>query len=194
VSAERVRLPLFPLNTVLYPGGLLPLKVFEQRYVEMTKACLRDGTVFGVCAIREGAEVGEPAVPVAIGCTARIEHWDLPHPNIFHIRARGERRFRVLTTEIAALGLLTCEAELLPADPPAVPDARCRRLLETLIERLGESLFSLPHALDDAAWVGYRLAEILPLDVGTRQALLEIDDPGKRLETVRALLARAGAE
>ncbi|MGA0033351.1 MAG: LON peptidase substrate-binding domain-containing protein, partial [Burkholderiales bacterium] len=78
MTAIPQELPLFPLGTVLFPGGLLPLKIFEQRYVEMIKACLRDSTPFGVCLIREGHEVGVPATPHAVGCLARIEQWDVP--------------------------------------------------------------------------------------------------------------------
>ena len=84
-----LEVPLFPLGTVLFPGGLLPLKVFEQRYVDMTKACLRDSTPFGVCLIREGREIGQPATPQSTGCLATIEQWDVPHPNLFELLARG---------------------------------------------------------------------------------------------------------
>src|SRR3970040_2837022 len=82
---------IFPLNTVLYPEGVLPLKVFEQRYIEMTKACLRDERPFGVCLIREGREVGTAAVPEPVGCLATIESWDMPQLGLFHLvaRARG---------------------------------------------------------------------------------------------------------
>ena len=112
---DTATVPIFPLNTVLFPGGRLPLKIFEQRYVEMTKACVRDGSPFGVCLIREGHEVGDPALPADVGCTAVIEQWDVPHPNLFELLAHGERRFRILRTEVAALGLLVGEAEYLPA-------------------------------------------------------------------------------
>ena len=76
-------IPIFPLSTVLFPGGLLPLRIFEQRYLEMTKTCIRDLTPFGVCLIREGQEVGAPAVPHGVGCTARILQWDMPHLGLF---------------------------------------------------------------------------------------------------------------
>jgi len=193
MSAERFELPLFPLNTVLFPGGVLPLKVFEQRYVEMTKRCVRDGTRFGVCLIREGREVGEPAVPAMIGCTARIGEWEVPHPNLFHLIAHGEERFRVLRTEVAALGLITCEAELLPAEQTtSTPDPLCRDVLAAVVERIGAERFPGPVKLDDAAWVGYRLAEVLPLDTGARQQLLETETADRRLEILRETLIAAG--
>lgn len=190
---DLFELPLFPLNTVLFPGGTLPLKVFEQRYVEMTKLCVRDGSPFGVCLIREGREVGEPAIPTTIGCTARIAQWDVPHPNLFHLVAVGEQRFRIVRSEVAALGLLTCQAELVPAEAAQeAPDALCRKVLAALVERFGAEQFPTPLCLDDAAWVSYRLAEALPLHVDVRQQLLETDAPAARLEVLREILSTAG--
>jgi Lon protease-like protein len=190
---ERIELPLFPLNAVLFPGGALPLKVFEQRYVEMTKRCVRDGTPFGVCLIREGREVGEPAVPATVGCTARIEQWDLPHPNLFHVLARGERRLRVLRSEVAALGLIMCEAQMLPLDTdPDAPDPLCRELLANLLERIGIEAFPGGARLDDASWVAYRLAEALPLPLSLRQQLLEIDSVHARSQMLREILTATG--
>jgi len=193
MPGDLFELPLFPLNTVLFPGGTLPLKVFEQRYVEMTKLCVRDDSLFGVCLIREGREVGEPATPATIGCTARIVQWDVPHPNLFHLVAVGEQRFRVVRTEVAALGLLTCKAELVPAEAAhEAPDALCRKVLAALVERFGAEQFPKPLCLDDAAWVSYRLAEALPLSMDVRQKLLETDAPAARLEVLRDILGTAG--
>src|SRR5215510_2335901 len=93
---------LFPLGTVLYPEGMLPLKVFEQRYIEMTKTCLRDESPFGVCLIREGAEVGTAALPETVGSLATIVQWDMPQLGLFHLLARGGRRFRARRTRVAA--------------------------------------------------------------------------------------------
>jgi uncharacterized protein len=195
MDVDRIqRLPVFALNTVLFPGGSLALKVFEPRYVEMTKACLRDGTPFGVCLIREGNEVGDPALTAAMGCTARITTWDLPHPNLFHIAALGEQRFRILASEVDALGLMLCEAELLPPEQsPAEPDALCRTVLSAVIEKLGAKQFPTPIALDDAAWVSYRLAEVLPVAMSVRQQLLETPQAEDRLAVLREMLIQAGA-
>ena len=188
-----IELPLFPLNTVLFPEGVLPLRVFEQRYVEMTKRCLREESPFGVCLIREGREVGEPAVPAITGCTARIAHWEVPHPNLFHLVARGERRFRIVRSEVAALGLLTCQAEMLPQDEAhEAPDEMCRKVLAALIERFGAERFPEPLKLDDAAWVAFRLAEALPLRMEVRQQLLETDAVQARLGMLRSILSEAG--
>jgi len=106
-------IPIFPLNTVLYPGGLLPLKIFEQRYLDMTKTCVRDAAPFGVCRIREGREVGLPAVPEQIGCTALITQWEMPHLSVFHLRTRGQQPFRILRHTTQSDGLIRAEIELL---------------------------------------------------------------------------------
>ena len=191
--AHRIELPLFPLNTVLFPGSRLPLKIFEPRYVEMTTRCVRDDSSFGVCLIREGNEVGEPALPASVGCTARIAQWDMPHPNLFHLLTHGERRFRVLGTEVSARGLIMSEAELLPEESvPGEPEPLCRDVLAQLIDRIGRDRFASEIRLDDAAWVAYRLAELLPLSMELRQRLLEEDTAQARLTTLRELLKDAG--
>ncbi len=192
MSAPDV-IPLFPLGTVLFPGGLLPLKVFEQRYVDMTKACLRDNTPFGVCLIREGHEVGQPAAPHAIGCLAHIAQWDVPHPNLFAVLARGSTRFRVLDTTVAGNGLITARIETLPEPAQADSmDRACQEVLRLAIERAGVESVPGPVQLDDPLWVSYRLAEILPISSPDKQALLEITDTTTRLARLRALLAAHG--
>jgi len=187
--------PLFPLNTVLFPGGRLPLRIFEQRYMEMAKACLRDGSPFGVCLIREGAEVGAPATPVDIGCLARIVEWDMEQLGVLQVVARGERRFRVLERRTQADGLQRATIELLDEDGDAEIPARCAtcaRLLERVIdERSG--LFEPPHRLDSSAWVSSRLAEILPLPLAVKQELLEIADGRARLERLNGFLSKEPA-
>ncbi|HEY7743363.1 MAG TPA: LON peptidase substrate-binding domain-containing protein [Burkholderiales bacterium] len=184
---------IFPLHTVLYPDGKLALKVFEQRYVEMTKACLRDTRPFGVCLIREGREVGAAAVPEPVGCLATIETWDMPHPGLFQLTARGGERFRIREMQVAPNHLISATVEPIPADgaAPGV-DALCREVLQAVIDKVGAGHFPAPVRLDDAAWVGYRLAEVLPLDARAKQSLLEMTDAAARLEWLRALLAQQG--
>ena len=184
---------IFPLGTVLFPGGTLPLKIFEQRYIEMTKACLRDNRPFGVCLIREGREVGDPAVPETIGCLATIEKWDMPQLGLFHLVARGGDRFRLLDTSVAKNGLMSGSVERLSADDPQAPvDPACREVLKLIIDRVGEANFPAPIALDDPVWVSYRLAEILPFDPHVKQELLRIDDAAERLRRLRELLVNEG--
>jgi hypothetical protein len=187
-----VPIPLFPLNTVLFPGGLLPLQVFEQRYMTMAKACLRDSGAFGVCLIRHGAEVGAPATPETVGCTAKIIHWDMEQLGMLKIVAQGERRFRLGPTRVQEDGLVVGEIELLAEDGDApVPEELlpCRTLLERLVAEHGERLFAKPFRLDSSAWVSARLAEVLPLPANIRQTLLEMEGP-KRLETLARLLVQ----
>jgi Lon protease-like protein len=185
--------PLFPLGTVLFPGGLLPLKVFEQRYVDMTKACLRDSTPFGVCLIREGQEIGQPATPQATGCLAAIEQWDVPHPNLFALLARGGERFRVLDTTVNSSGLIIGKIEMLPeATTSAEMDEACEEVLRLAIKRAGEDSVPGPIQLDNPVWVSYRLAEILPITPQEKQALLEMTDTDARLKKLRELLLAHG--
>lgn len=183
-------LPLFPLNTVLFPGGRLPLRIFEQRYMDMAKACLRDATPFGICLIREGREVGEPAIPAEIGTLARIGTWDMPQLGVLHVTALGERRFRILERRVQSDGLARASVELIPQDQDApIPEtcASCVRLLERVIEQQA-GLFEPPQRLDSASWVSLRLAEILPLPLAAKQELLELADARARIERLNALL------
>lgn len=178
---------------MLFPGGSLPLKIFEQRYIEMTKACLRDERPFGVCLIREGSEVGRPAVPERVGCLARIEHWDMPQLGVFQLVARGTERFRLLDSSVAANGLISGTIErFAPGEPAPEVDPACREVLERILTSVGEASFPGPIALDDADWVGYRLAEILPLDMREKQALLELSDSAERLSLLRQRLVEEG--
>lgn len=184
---------IFPLGTVLFPGGSLPLKIFEQRYIEMTKVCIRDGKPFGVCLIKEGREVGTPAVPESVGCLASIEEWDMPQLGLFELLARGGDRFRLLESRVAANGLMSGSIERIPADTPSSRvDSACREVLKLIINRVGEKHFPEPIALDDATWVGCRLAEVLPLDAHVKQSLLEVQDAGERLDKLREILMKEG--
>lgn len=186
---------LFPLNAVLFPEGRLPLRIFEQRYMDMAKACLRDASPFGVCLIREGREVGAPAIPAAVGTLARISAWDMPQLGVLQVSVRGERRFRILERRLQPDGLARADIELLAEDqdaeiPPAC--AVCVKLLARVLEQQ-PALFEPPHRLDSAAWVGARLAEVLPLPLALKQELLELSDAGTRIERLNALLRPAAS-
>ncbi len=188
-------LPLFPLNTVLFPGGRLPLRIFEQRYMEMAKACLRDGAPFGVCLIRNGAEVGAPATPVDIGCLAHIAEWDMEQLGVLQVIARGGRRFRVLERRVQADGLLRASIEILPEDEDSeIPQSCgiCVRLLERVIDQQ-RALLEPPYRLESSAWVSSRLAEILPLPLAVKQLLLETADGRSRLEKLNGFLTKEPA-
>jgi uncharacterized protein len=188
---QLVDLPLFPLGTVLFPDGVLPLKLFEARYLDMAARCMRTNSPFGVCLIKEGGEVGNPAVPYEIGTVARIAGWDMSEPGLLFITTRGDERFRVLERHIQSDRLQ--RARVVVLDEPrvqAVPEhlQDMLPLLEAIVEDAGEEMFPLPHRFDDATWVGYRLAEILPIPVKARQRLLELDDSVSRLEIIFSYL------
>ena len=182
---ERRSIFLFPLGTVLFPGGVLPLKIFEQRYLDMTKACIRDNLPFGVCLIRDGHEVGAPAVPSIVGCLATIEQWEMPNPGMFHLLARGGERFRLLETSIGANGLTSADVEILPPASPCAPDAECVMLVKSVIDRVGAENFPQPVKLEDGAWVAYRLAEMVGLAMGVKQGLLEMEAAGDVVSEIK---------
>jgi uncharacterized protein len=186
-------LPLFTLHTVLFPGGRLPLRIFENRYMEMAKACLKDDSPFGVCLIREGREVGAPATPCDVGTLARIVSWDMPQLGVLHVSARGEGRFRIRARHVQPDGLARARVEILPDESDAAVPPACSasvKLLERVIEQHPE-LLGRPHRLDSCVWVSSRLAEILPLPLAAKQALLELDEGRARLERLNEALAGA---
>ena len=183
--------PIFPLNTVLFPGGMLPLKIFEVRYIDMARECLRAGTPFGVCLIREGAEVGAPAVPFPVGCLARIVDCDVEELGVLKVRVEGTERFRLLATAVSKQGLILGDTEPLMAEA-AIADtqglAECADFLRKVIPAIGPERFGTPLRFEDASWVGFRLAEILPLRNDVRQKLLEITDAALRVGILHRFL------
>lgn len=194
---EAIDIPIFPLDTVLFPGGSLPLRIFEQRYVDMTKACIRDEAVFGVCQILDGRETGLPAVPAPVGCTARIVEWEVPAPGLFTLRTRGERVFRIFDQRVESDGLIRAHVVIEPERPPKpLPDGQAllARMLRELIERVGPAHFPQPRRFDDAGWVAYRLAEILPISVDQKLAWLQNPDPDVILGEIEAAITRPSGD
>jgi Lon protease-like protein len=187
-------LPLFPLGTVLFPGGPLALRIFETRYLDLVRECAREGSTFGVCLIVGGREVGEPAVPAAIGTEARIVDFQTLPDGLLGITCRGEGRFRVLRTRVRDNGLLIGEVEDLspePTQPVPAEFALLATILERLVEQIGAPFGEArKQDFDDAVWVGHRLAEMLPLGAEERQAMLQLDDPLERLRHLAHALPR----
>lgn len=193
--AEIMKVPLFPLGSVLFPGGTMALRVFEKRYLDMAAACMKQETPFGICLILRGREVGETAVPHSIGTLAHVSNWDMEQLGILQLGVLGGRRFRILASQADADGLLHAEIELLP-EPDAVPVPEAQRGLLPILEKiagdLGPERMPLPHAWNDAAWVGYRLTEVVPVQPLAKQKLLELDDAVSRLEILFKYLAQRG--
>jgi hypothetical protein len=191
LAARRETLPIFPLNTVLFPDALLPLRIFEVRYMDMARACLRESTPFGVCLIREGQEVGAPAVPENIGCVARLEQPDMEELGILKVVAHGTERFRIVSSEVDKHGLIVAEVERVEAEADAIEApglAECAEFLRKLIAGIGAERFAEPYLYDNATWVGFRLAEILPLRNDVKQKLLEVTDATLRLAVLHRFL------
>ncbi len=191
--AEPVRLeiPLFPLDTVLFPGGVLPLKIFEQRYLDMAATCMKDKQPFGICLIASGKEVGSAAEPHAVGTLAEIANWEMEQLGILMITAHGGKRFRILEKHAAPDHLLRATVEVIDDDGPLpMPPERQRLLplLRRVASDIGPARFPEPHRFDDAEWVGYRITEILPVQNLAKQKLLELEDPISRLEILEKFL------
>lgn len=181
---------LFPLQTVLYPGGPLSLRIFEPRYLDMVSRCLKQEQGFGVCLIREGHEIG-PAKVHETGTLARIKDWSQGEDGLLHILARGEGRFRIQSQRKQADGLNLGEVEWLQDEPQAgVPEGRreLAELLRQIIQQVEGPYLGVETHYEDASWVGCRLAELLPLSLPQRQYFLELNDPVKRLEILSTLV------
>ncbi len=187
----REQIPLFPLNAVLFPDGPLPLRIFEARYIDLVRRCLRENTGFGVVLIREGAEAGDgPTETSDVGTYARIVDFSGEPDGLLGIEARGERRFRILARSRARDGLNLAEIEWLPEEirmPMPEEFSDLGPALDYVMTQVGDPYESLDRRLDDAAWVAGRLAEILPLPPPHKQHCLELDDPVERLRYLRPM-------
>jgi Lon protease-like protein len=188
---------LFPLHTVLFPGGPLPLRIFETRYTDMVRRCMREQQPFGVVLIQEGDEAGVVATTATVGCTARIADFHTLQDGLLGISCIGERKFRVQRVWRAADGLNMGEVVWLPAEPEVPLSADHGRLADTLrraLEELAEHYEYVERKFDDAAWVGSRLAELMPIDLVDKQALLELQDPIERLDALLTVVPKASGK
>ncbi|MBV6797156.1 LON peptidase substrate-binding domain-containing protein [Xanthomonas euvesicatoria] len=189
-TADTSALPLFPLHSVLLPGAAMGLRVFERRYLDLVRECGRNGTSFGVCLILEGNEVGVPATPAAFGTEGRIEDFDVGADGVLVLRLRGTRRFHVQRSRIRDNGLVVGDVAWREPDPDdeLQPEhGLLSTVLERMLEQVGGEFASVgPGLMDQAAWVGWRLAELLPLTGQQRLSLLQQDDPHRRLDQLLA--------
>ncbi len=191
---STAEIPLFPLRSVLFPGGLLPLRIFEQRYLTMIRDCASSDTGFGVCLIREGTEAGSPVKITDIGTHAKIVDWYTLEDGLLGVSAIGTSRFLVESTRIQDDGLLRARVRILP-EPASRPLPEAYALLADVLgrfmEKVGDQYPGYSEAsLQDAVWVGYRLAELLPLAGVEKQHLLELTDPIERLQSLVDVLPR----
>ncbi len=183
---ETSELPLFPLSSVLFPGGTLGLRLFEPRYLDLIKRCGRSGEGFGICLILDGREAGTPAIPAALGTEAAIIDFAMTDDGLLGITVEGRRRFHVERTRVRADGLIMADVSWLPAPEPQ-PLRDEHALLSILLARIMDKA-GIEHGgagkgdLADAAYVGWRLAEWLPLSGEDRQWLLQENDPHRRLD------------
>ena len=212
-SETLTRVALFPLSVVLFPQGVLPLRVFEARYMDMVRDCMRDETSFGVCLVSDGKGMSTNGTPATadVGCLARITAWDMQQLGLLQIRTVGGDRFRLLASESQPNGLMMGEIDLIEADDDQrVPDEHrpCVELLTRIIEdmsaqlaekrRTGEATeespvlaqlpFEEPFQMDSSAWVSNRLCEVLPVPLKAKQKLMELTDAATRLEIVHTYL------
>ena len=196
-------LPLFPLQAVLFPDGLLSLKVFEARYLDLVGRCLREKTPFGVVSLRQGQEVRTPGGDAhtrfeTLGVLARLDEVDAEQAGILRVRCTGTQRFRLHAPHQQADGLWLANAEPLQDDEHMLPTEALIptvRALATAIARLksqGTTPFLEPYRFDDAGWVANRWCEILPIPLAAKQKLLELDEPLLRLQLVDEFLRGKG--
>jgi Lon protease-like protein len=177
---------LFPLNTVLFPGGVLPLRVFEARYLDMISDCMRNQSGFGICTIRSGDEVGKAAQCYPVGTLARVADFDRGEDDLLRVTVQGERRFRIDESWVERNQLQRARVSWLEEQDAPLPDER-KPLADLLVRLLRQAEMPvsavMPH-FDSAGWVAGRLAELLPFDLRDKQRLLETDRALERLEII----------
>jgi len=194
MSDSPRELALFPLNTVLFPGGPLPLRIFETRYLDMVRRCLREGCGFGVVLIARGRDVESAPKFVEVGTEARIVDFSRLDDGLLGITCVGRERFRVIGSRQQADRLNLGTVADIPAEPALpVPGefAFLAEALKKILPELGDFYATVERRFDDAAWVGHRLAELLPLASADKQALLELQDPLARLQAIAPLIRAA---
>ena len=190
-------LPLFPLQSVLFPGALLGLKVFEARYLDLIADCMRTQQPFGVICLRQGTESGRGAAVEleSVGVLAHIEEVDAEQPGILRVRCIGGARFRLQDAPMQRdNGLWVATVELIDADPLRLPGPAVLQTVSALAEAIrklqaqDQLPFAPPYKLDDAGWVANRWCELLPVSLAAKQKLMELEDPVIRLSLVDGFL------
>lgn len=194
-GADLANIPIFPLNAVLFPGGVLPLRIFEARYMDMVRDCMQRSEGFGICLLRSGVEVGDTATPEDVGCLAEILEWDMPKVGMLHIRALGTQRFRIRQLQAQPDKLLRADIDWIAPDsgrPIAPEHIKCVGLLRSIVEESQAKNTPVPLAeplhYDDSSWLSNRLCEVLPISMRAKQKLMELEDGSTRLSLVQQFL------
>ena len=190
----RTEIPLFPLRTVLFPGGHLPLRIFEQRYLTLIRDCARTDSGFGVCLINEGEEAVAPVRTAQVGTHAQLVDWYTLEDGLLGVSTVGTVRFAIRSSWQQEDGLYRADVDILP-EPPASPLPEAYSVLGDVLARFMEKVGDRypgysEDKLQDAVWVGYRLSELLPLSGIEKQHLLEFSDPVERLQNLLDTLPR----
>ncbi len=189
-----LHVPLFPLNTVLFPGGVLPLRIFEPRYLDMVCECLRTDTEIGVILIRDGREVGVAANTYQIGTLTNIAYWNKRRDGLLGVTLRGTRRFSIEQMEVQPNQLIMADVELLPECPPVMFQQKYQvmsGLLRKIISQLEPPYTTMPAHYDDLEWISARLVELLPMPFDYKQQMLEHDDVITRIEQLYSLIQQS---
>ena len=188
---ETLSIPLFPLHSVLFPGGKLPLRIFEPRYLDMVSECFRKGQGFGICLIRDGSEVGKAAETYDTGTLSEISYFNKQSDGLLGITASGKQRFQILSREVRPNQLTIAEVELLENETESsIPEQYLPtvEILKKLFSQLGYPFLKMEKRYDDASWVSSRLTELLPIRLEQKQYFLQLDDPIQRLERLTNLV------
>ncbi len=184
-------IPLFPLNSVLFPGGVLPLRIFEPRYLDMISSCMRKEEPFGIALIVEGNEVGEAALTYDIGTLVTIDYFHTRNDGLLGITVRGLERFQIKHREVQPNQLTMVQIESLPTEKGQPLPSNFKNLadmLQSIIDQLGQPYVKLKPGYEDASWVGARLTELLPIGLPQKQYFLQMEDPIQRLERLDEIL------
>jgi len=202
---EFITLPLFPLGTTLYPSGVMSLKIFELRYLDMIKTCVREKTPFGIVTLDQGDEVRTPTEKISfarVGTLANITHFDAVQPSLYFIKCQGGSRFTIRGCERKKNGLWVADVETMGDDDDITIPAELKRAADTLqkvitamtTQGLSEEQlpFTTPYLLNDCGWVANRWCELLPLSAGQREQLLGMGNPRLRLDLVCDVLEEMG--
>jgi len=189
--SDTMRIPLFPLHTVLFPGGALPLRIFEPRYLDMISESLRNNSPFGVVMITEGEETGDAAMSTEFGTLGEISYWQKLSNGMLGITVRGKQRFQVLSSEVMKSQLTMADVQLIEDENNAVLPEKyvpLADMLREMIDNLGHPYTTLPKDYNNIVWLSNRLSELLPISRLQKQHFLEMTDPFERMERISIIM------